>query len=48
MQPNENTGARVVLGDPKNMFSYFCLKGFKNTVVKVRENPDLTSIYTTW
>ena len=44
MQPNENTGVRVVLGDSKNTLSYFCLKRFKNTVVRVRENPNLTSI----
>ena len=44
MQPNGNTGVRVMLGDPKNTLSYFCLKGFENTVVRVRENPDLTSI----
>ena len=44
MKPNENTGVRVMLGDPKNTLSYFGLKGFKSTVVRVRENPDLTSI----
>ena len=44
VQPNENTGVRVMLGDPQNTLSYFCLKGFDNTVVRVRENPDITSI----